>query len=346
MTYEVFVGIFILIIAILFYLSFRFLPGEQWQFAAIIRIRQTPAGGWQGLNLTYYGVLIATASLVAAFVLILLMLSIGLAFWQAIIVALFLPLLGLPVSAYLARWIDGKPHTYTIGGAFFASFFVMPPVLHLLNYLWPGFDGPVLPIMATLAIAYCFGEGVGRLACISFGCCYGKPISSLKPWMRRMFGPWAFTFSGATKKISYASDLHGVPVVPVQAITACICVTTGIVSMLMFYGNAYAASFTVAILVTQGWRVISETLRADNRGGWRMTPYQWMALASTGYVLVLFLILPGSQVVTDFDAGLRKVWDPYVLVFLQGVWLSMFLATGLSKVTGATLSFHVRKDRI
>ena len=31
-------------------------------------------------------------------------------------------------------------------------------------------------VLAALAIGYILGEGLGRLACLSFGCCYGKPL--------------------------------------------------------------------------------------------------------------------------------------------------------------------------
>jgi hypothetical protein len=38
---------------------------------------------------------------------------------------------------------------------------------------------PIVPALAAVMIAYTFGEALGRLACISFGCCYGVSISKL-----------------------------------------------------------------------------------------------------------------------------------------------------------------------
>jgi hypothetical protein len=51
-------------------------------------------------------------------------------------------------------------------------------------------------------IAYAFGEGLGRLACISFGCCYGVALPEAHPLLRHMFDRWHFVFSGSMKKIS------------------------------------------------------------------------------------------------------------------------------------------------
>ena len=66
---------------------------------------------------------------------------------------------------------------------------------------------PMLETMGAIFIAYAFGEGIGRLACISFGCCYGKPLSECNPLIERIFQRWNFAFQGKTKKIAYASIL-------------------------------------------------------------------------------------------------------------------------------------------
>jgi prolipoprotein diacylglyceryltransferase len=81
-------------------------------------------------------------------------------------------------------------------------------------------DLPLMPVMAALATAYALGEGVGRLACISFGCCYGKPMDQVHPLLRRLFARHAFVFTGPTKKIAYADGLDGREIFPIQAVTA------------------------------------------------------------------------------------------------------------------------------
>jgi hypothetical protein len=40
------------------------------------------------------------------------------------------------------------------------------------------------------------------------------------------------------------------------------------------------------------------------------------------------------------------LWNPAALLFCQALWLAVFLITGRSMVTGSTLSFFVRSDRI
>jgi hypothetical protein len=44
--------------------------------------------------------------------------------------------------------------------------------------------------------------------------------------------------------------------------------------------------------------------------------------------------------------GIRLLWQPGVILCLQGLWLGIFVFTGRSRVTTATLSLHVVKDQI
>jgi prolipoprotein diacylglyceryltransferase len=75
-------------------------------------------------------------------------------------------------------------------------------------------------VPAAIAAAYALGEGCGRLACISFGCCYGRPLDRLPAVLRRLLTPFSVVYHGTTKKIAYAGHLDDKPVVAVQAITA------------------------------------------------------------------------------------------------------------------------------
>ncbi len=54
--------------------------------------------------------------------------------------------------------------------------------------------------MAVLSIGYTFGESLGRLACLSFGCCYGKPLSQCSEQIRNLFEHFNVVFTGETKK--------------------------------------------------------------------------------------------------------------------------------------------------
>ena len=74
---------------------------------------------------------------------------------------------------------------------------------------------------------------------------------------------------GQKKKIAYESGFDGVPVVPVQAMTAVVNTSAGLVGMLLFLHSYYSAALILSLVVTHLWRVWSETLRADYRGGER-----------------------------------------------------------------------------
>ena len=185
----------------------------------------------------------------------------------------------------------------------------------------------------------------------SFGCCYGKPCSECSGLARKLVGARAFVFSGKTKKIAYESGFDSVPVVPVQAMTAVVNKSVGLVGMLLFLNSYYSAALILSLVVSQLWRVWSETLRADYRGGGRISAYQIMALLSILFVMGLAYILPveaGSQPASspDLAAGLASLWDPAVILFFQVIGIATFLFYGRSTMTGSTMSFHVFKQRI
>lgn len=103
----------------------------------------------------------------------------------------------------------------------------------------------------------------------------------------------------------------------------------------------------LTIAVTQGWRSLSETLRADYRGGGRISAYQVMGVLAILLAFALLYLLPAEGAPTvDLPAGIEAAWHPAVVLFLQGLWALVFLLFGKSMVTGAEISFHVRHDRI
>jgi hypothetical protein len=205
----------------------------------------------------------------------------------------------------------------------------------------------LLPALAAMGVAYGFGEGLGRLACISFGCCYGKPLAHTGPWMQRLFARFHFVFRGETKKIAYAGNLAGEKVVPIQAVTAMLYTGVGLAGMLLFLHGAYSAALVLTLGVTQLWRVLSEALRADWRGGGRLSAYQWLALLSLPYALAAIAWLPAAPLPTpDLLLGLEALWHPGMMLFLIALWAAVFLFYGRSEVTGSRLSLYVCHDRI
>ncbi len=278
--------------------GFRFLPAERWQIFATVPERKNGPGSWQGINFTWYGLLTANAYLVAVAVLLVLLGSVGVPPLGTALLAAAMLCCCVPASRLVARIVEKKAHTFTVGGAVFVGIIITPFLISLLNRLVGpqlGFQIPVMAAYAAIAIAYAFGEGLGRLACISFGCCYGKPVPQDGGLLNRLFNGRGFVFQGSTKKVAYAGDLEGVEVIPVQAITAVLYTVCGLLATALFLGAHHAAAFLLATTVTQGWRSFSETMRADYRGAGRISAYQVMGLVGLLYAFAMVWLLGGKQ---------------------------------------------------
>jgi hypothetical protein len=328
------------------YWGIRVLPGEKWQFLASVPVRKSSGDTWEGVNLTWYGLLSANAYAVAIGVLVVMMGSVGVSFaGTAVFVAAMLGLC-VPASRLVAMVVEKKAHTFTVGGAVFVGVVAAPWVVLALNHTL-GYPIPAGAALAALAVAYSFGEGLGRLACLSFGCCYGKRMTALSPFLRRLFAGVSLSYYGSTKKIAYAGEMEGEPVVPVQAITAIIYICCGLAGLVLFLQSRFAAAFLVTLAITQGWRFLSETLRDDYRGSGKISAYQFMGAAGIIYGSAAFRLLSDDPFTSpDLFAGLAMFNRPLVIVFIQFIWTAMFLYTGRSTVTGATLAFHVNRERI
>ncbi len=329
--------------------GFRHLNREQWQFIGTIPISKAKDGRWHGLNLTYYGLFNATACTLGMVMVYVLLASVSfpLATINWIMAVTLAPC--IPAAKLVARWVEKKPHTFSIGGATFVGLIATPWLMVLLDavFKWYGAETfPVLPPLAAIAIAYCFGEGSGRLACISFGCCYGRPIEDLPPRLKRLLSPLSTSYHGATKKIIYASNIGSNRVVAIQAITAVLYTVIGLTATLLFLQGHASTALLLSVSVTQLWRFLSEFLRADFRGGGRISAYQIMALISIAYIAAATLILPNAAVPADIVHGLHLLWHPAIILACQLLWIGIFLYMGRSQVTGAHICFHVRQDRI
>jgi prolipoprotein diacylglyceryltransferase len=255
----------------------------------------------------------------------------------------------VPAAKLVARAVEAQANTFTIGGAAFTGMLLAPWIVWLTDRLAGqalGVHIPILPVLAVLAIAYAFGESIGRLACISFGCCYGKPLSSMPRGLTRLFERRHFAFSGATKKAAYEGGLEMVPVIPIQAVTAVLFVGVALVGLLLFLRGHTLAAFAVTWLSTQAWRVVSEFFRADYRGKDGFSVYQILAVVGAVYGIAAALLVPCEAVGRpDVVAGLRALWNPAAILAIQAVWLVIFLYTGRSSVTTSTVAFSLSHDR-
>jgi prolipoprotein diacylglyceryltransferase len=326
--------------------GFRTLPRERWQVLATLPLRKESDGAWRGLNLTWYGLLSANAYAAALLAVFFLLGSIRVphpvtATMMAILLAVV-----VPASRLVARVVEKKKHTFTVGGATFAGILAFP--VAILATEWAtGTTVRVLPVAAATGVGYALGEGLGRLACLSFGCCYGKPVRACPPLLRRAFTRFHVVFDGPTKKASYASGYENRPLVPIQGITSIVLVTLALIGMELFLRESYGASMIVTLGGTQGWRALSELARADHRGGGRLSAYQWMAIAGAAGTSALALVLhPGATPAPDLGRAFRSLWDPLLLLGVQGLWFAVLAFMGRSDVTTAQVRFDIRRERV
>jgi hypothetical protein len=346
MAQILFVAVLAIIPGLMFFWGFRRLPGEKWQMMAAVPMNKSESG-WHGLNLLWYGFFIATAAVFGLAVMYSLLIAAGAHLLPVVVSSSAILALCLPTASVIARLVEKKRHTFTVGGASFIGIIAAPWIFIAIDH----FDGlkfgvPVMAVLAAVFIGYAFGEGMGRLACISFGCCYGKPLIESPAPLRKLFGKLHFVFHGETKKITYSHGLDGCRVVPVQAITAIILTLIGLAGTIMFLSGSFAAAFVFTACSTQIWRVFSEFLRADFRGRRKFSAYQIMALAAAASSPAAAFFIKSFSVPVDISTGVKSLWSPGVIIFLQAVWLAVFLYTGRSSVTGSKIHFHVIQDRI
>jgi hypothetical protein len=344
---------FVLAMAIFFALvlrwAFRTLPQEKWQILATIPVAKEEGNKWRGLNFTYYGLFIAAAIVVAAAIMFVLMGSIGVPATVTGVILCMVLAICFPAAKLVARSVEKKPHTLTIGGASFVGFLVTPAILWIVDLAIGGKNPvPMVPALASISIAYGLGEGFGRLACISFGCCYGKPLSQCGPWIRRIIGGHPFVFSGKTKKIAYEGGLDGTEVVPIQAITAILHLGVSLVGIFLYLKGCYSVALILVMVFTQAWRAVSELLRADYRGGGKISAYQIMSIA---VIAGLILLVGGTApeplpIAANLGIGIASLWNPGVILFLQALGWAGLLFSGRSMVTACTMSFHVVEERV
>lgn len=345
---ELFIALLGLLLLLLFRWAFRHLPNEKWQILAVIPQYKTDAQHWQGLNLTYYGFFIASAYTFALAVLLVLLHTTGMDLIGVGFIMLAMLAICLPAARITARIVEKKPGTNTVAGASFVGLLLLPLLVYLTNVTlgrWMNFHISLLIMLAAVSTAYAFGEGIGRLACVSFGCCYGKPLGSCSGLIQSLFRKFHLVFTGSIKKAAYAGGLEGQPVIPIQALTAIVCCLAGLAGVYLFLSGFFMAAALVTFTVTHAWRLVSEIWRADYRGGRRFSTYQRMAVVSFLYMLpLLWLSFSPDLQPSDIADGLEVLWKPATIIGLQFVWGAVFLYTGRSRVTAAHLEFSIEKN--
>jgi prolipoprotein diacylglyceryltransferase len=332
------VGTFAAIAAVLLF-GLKILPRENMQILASIPIRRRADGLWHGVNLTWYGVMQALAMVFAVGLGLTLAVAAEVQAPEIALVALVLIAIALPSARLLAFVVERRKGTLTVGGAIFVATLAMPWVALGADAYFG--SGHALPIVAALATGYAVGEGIGRLACISFGCCYGRRLAESPRWLQRAFARWPAIVKGPTRKAAYASGCEGVPLLPVPAMSAVLLSCAGAAAMMLFLAGSYRAATLVALGVAFSWRFASEFLRADYRGQGRLSAYQWMALACLVYMVPVALLLAPCRRGPDVMRGLFLLTSPVAALALLGLGVAVFGYLGISTVTSATIELQV-----
>jgi hypothetical protein len=347
---ELFVLTIFLALMFIFQWAFKALPDERWQFIGCIPYRQLSEGRWQGWNLTWYGFFNAVALVFAVCMFLLLVGSLSTPLMASLSLIALLLAICLPAAKIIAFLIEKKQNTFTVGGASFIGILAAPWIIVLTNITagkWLGFNITPVDTMAAMSIALTLGEALGRLACISFGCCYGKPLAESSPLINKIFEKYNFIFTGKTKKIAYAHGMDGQQVIPIQALTAVIYSLTGLAGCYLFLKGFTTASFLLTLTITQLWRALSEFLRADYRGEGNISGYQMMAVIACLYGLIIAYIFGGAPTSSaNLSLGFAAIWNPAVLVSLLVLWIITFVYMGKSRVTTALIEIQVLKDKI
>jgi Prolipoprotein diacylglyceryl transferase len=337
--------------ALVFRWGFRHLPSEAWQIALAVPARTNSAQGrfWPAINFTFYGVISAVSYGLSVLMFVFLVGATGQSLLPATIFITLLLAVGIPASKLVARWVEGTPG-HTIGGAVFAVLLAAAPAMTLTEliaryFAWPNFDTAI--IIAAASIAYVLGEAIGRLACLSFGCCYGRPIAQCTSLQKALYSRFTDTYRGRFKKIAYAGGLNDRPVIAVQSIASAVLFVVFLIALWFFWKGRFAASIVVALGASQLWRAYSEQLRADFRGREGFTLYQAMAIIGALLSLVfarLYASAETNQIPTiSAHQGWLAVIQVEVIVASQSLALWILLYMGRSSVTSSRLELFLHE---
>src|SRR5215813_11706846 len=160
MTNALFVLALATFFSIVFSWGFRKLPRDDWQFMAAVPLHRVGHGNWHGVNLTYYGFFNASACVFSCATILLLMGSVNVPLIPTLTVISLLLVICFPAAKIVARLVERKTSTFTVGGASFVGIILLPWIIHIFNsFAGPGLHlaVPVAQMLAAIAIAYAFG---------------------------------------------------------------------------------------------------------------------------------------------------------------------------------------------
>ena len=141
-------------------------------------------------------------------------------------------------------------------------------------------------------------------------------------------------------------EMEAIKVIPIQAVTCVIYTALALFCCALFFHQLFALAFALSLVGSQLWRVYSETLRADYRGGSTLfSVYQLMALLAALYGVAISIALPSHGDLQPLLAmGLASLWSPGVILALQLITVIMFFFSGTSTITTGELRFGLAAD--
>ncbi len=198
----------------------------------------------------------------------------------------FYVLLGAILGARLLYWVVERPSIrwdwrgiadvfLHAGGVFYGGF--LGAVLVSLWFLrrrgvsvWTAGD----LVAAPLAL----GHAIGRVGCLSAGCCYGQPTHV----------PWAVTFTNPLAGELIGTPLN-VPVHPTQVYESLwnLLLAGGLMGLARWPGRRPGDLWWAYVGLYAVGRFVIEFYRGDPRGAWGgLSTSQWIAIGAVGATLV------------------------------------------------------------
>jgi hypothetical protein len=149
--------------------GFTVLPREQWQILASIPIARDGRGGWHGLNLTWYGVLSASANVIGTALSLVLLEALQIPLGMALCLVATTLAVSVPAAKWVARLVEKKRSTFTVAGASLLGFSLGPWIAWAHLRFWPGLSADssllVIPTFACMCAGY--GSATVRPMCCS-----------------------------------------------------------------------------------------------------------------------------------------------------------------------------------
>mgnify|MGYP001616997391 CR=1 FL=1 len=240
-----------------------------------------------------YGVLLALAYLLSLRILVLLGKREGMDAQKVFDLGLYILIAALLGAKLLSAVIDWEYYLdnprellglVRLSGVFYGGF--LCAILTAMYFTWR-WKLPLWKILDMAAVAVPVGQSIGRIGCLSAGCCYGAPAK----W------GWSLTFYDEFANRHIGVPL-GIPLYPTQIYLSFAGLITFGVAWLLYRRRRFDGwTFAWFLIVSSALRFLLELLRGDPRGTFPGTPL------STSQGISIALILLGAALLIYFRAA-------------------------------------------